>query len=218
MDIRADVNNKFIRRFLYIAIGCFLFMLWGLYDGLYTSPKKLKAAKAYQELFEQREEGEITESERAENWKVMATEQGWGLDRPKRPEEAQNYVYFQWFVFGLGLILGLFFLIKYLRLLNSWVQADDKGVSSSWGESLQFDRIQQINKRKWEKKGIARVAFQDESGAAKTMVFDDFKFDREMMGMIISLAEKNLTDDQIIGGLRESAKVDMPLESSEPTG
>ena len=214
MTVRADVDNKFIRRFLFISIGCFLFMLWGLYDGLYTNRIELERSLAYKKLSKQVDSGEITEAEKDESWKSMVKENGWALAKPKSPEVAQNYIYFQWFVFGLGLVLGVFFLVKYLRLLNSWMEADEKTVKTSWGDSLQIDSITGIDKRKWENKGIAKVRFTDDSGQPKTMIFDDFKYHRESMGEIMKLAEKNLKPDQIIGNSSQPA-VESAAEGSE---
>ena len=174
-------------------------MLWGLYDGLYTNPLELKRAVEYKKLSKQVESGKITDGEKDEAWKNLVKENGWALAKPKSPEVAQNYVYFQWFVFALGLIMGVFFLVKYMKLLNSWMEADDKTVTTSWGESLQLDSITGIDKRKWEKKGIARISFTNESGEAKTMIFDDFKYHRESMAEIMEKAEKNLSADQIVG-------------------
>ena len=192
MTIRAEVDNKFIRRFLFISIGCFVFMLWGLYDGLYTNPLELRRAVEYKNLSEKVKKGEITDAEKDDAWKKMVQENGWALSKPKSPAVAQNYVYFQWFVFALGLILGVIFLVKYLKLLNSWMEVDDHAVTTSWGESLQLDKITAIDKRKWEKKGIAKVSFQDEAGNSKTMIFDDFKYHRESMAEIMKRAEANL--------------------------
>lgn len=205
-SIRADVDNKFIRRFLFVAIGCFLFMLWGLYDGLYKEPKDLARSLAYNELIERQESGEITESERAVQWDTMTTENGWESTKPDTPENEQNDIYFQWFVFGVGLVCGVFFLIKYLRLLNTWIEADDAGVTSSWGDGLKFKDIKQIDKKKWPKKGIAKIEYANEAGVKKTMVFDDFKYERSKMAEIMKRAETNLSDEQIIGDKRESEK------------
>lgn len=207
MSIRANVDNKFIRRFLYIAVGCFLFMLWGLYDGLVTSPKELERSLKYLELIEKRDNNEITEDQRSKMWGEAAAANNWAVSQPKTPKDAQNYVYFQWFVFGVGLLLGIFFLFKYLRLLNSWMEADDAGVTTSWGKSLQFQQIKSINKRKWANKGIAKVYYEDAAGAERVMVFDDFKYQRESMGEIMQLAEAGLSDEQIIGGQRQSEAV-----------
>ena len=213
--LRADVDKKFIRRFLIISLGCFAFMLWGLYDGLYTSPMDLERSIAYKKLTAQAANGELTEGQRSEKWEAMCNENGWATAKPKSPDVARNYVYFQWFVFGIGLTLGLLFLWHYLRLLNAWVQADEKGVESSWGQTLEYANIKSINKSKWSKKGIAKVSYQDDSGASKIMIFDDFKFHRETMGEIVKLAERGLTDDQIIGGMRESAKAAAAVEATE---
>ena len=197
MTVRADVDNKFIRRFLFISIGCFVFMLWGLYDGLYTNPLELERAKAYKKLSEQVKSGEITEGEKDESWKSMVKENRWALAKPKSPEVAQNYVYFQWFVFGLGLLLGLFFLVKYLKLLNSWMEVDDKKVTTSWGDSLELESITAIDKQRWEKKGIAKISFNDEAGQPKTMIFDDFKYHRESMAEIMKRAEAILKPEKV---------------------
>ena len=197
MTVRADVDNKFIRRFLFISIGCFAFMLWGLYDGLVTNPLELERSVAYKKLSEQVKSGEITEGEKDDSWKAMVKENGWALAKPKSPEVAQNYVYFQWFVFGLGLLLGLFFLMKYLKLQNSWMEVDDKKVTTSWGESLELSSITAIDKHKWEKKGIAKVSFKDEVGRSKTMIFDDFKYNRESMAEIMKRAEANLKPEKV---------------------
>ncbi len=204
--LRADVDNKFIRRFLIIALGCFAFMLWGLYDGLYTSPTDVERSIAYKKLAAEAAAGDLTEGQRSEAWEAMCKENGWATAKPKSPEVAQNYVYFQWFVFGIGLTLGLLFLWHYMRLLNAWVEADGDGVETSWGQTLKFENIQSINKSKWLKKGIAKIAYVDDVGANKSMVFDDFKFHRETMGKIMELAEQDLADDQIIGDRRESVK------------
>ncbi len=203
MAIRAYVDNKFIRRFLYISIGCFLFMLWGLYDGLVTKPSELKRSLKYLELIEKRDKDEITEDQRSEMWQKAANENNWAISQPDKPKDVQNDVYFQWFVFGVGLLLGIFFLLKYLRLLNSWMEADDAGVTTSWGESLQFKQIKSIDKRKWAIKGIAKVNYADHAGAERVMVFDDFKYQRESMGEIMMLAEAGLSDEQITGGQRQ---------------
>ena len=204
--LRADVDRKFIRRFLILSVFGFGFMIWGLYDAVVSAPKDLKRAIAYKELLAQAEAGDLTESERAETWEAKCKENGWKTSKPKSPDDAQGYIYLQWFICGSGLIVGLAFMWHYLRLVNAWVEADQDGVDSSWGQSLKFDNIKEINKSKWEKKGIAKVTYSSDAGPDKTMVFDDFKFHRETMGKILTMAEKKLGDEQIVGAVRESEK------------
>ncbi len=203
MNLKADVDRKFILRFLIIAIGCFGLMIWGLYDAVYAYPEELVRAKFYKELEVQNEGGELDNVGMKEKWESTCLEKGWSIVKPKSPDVAQQDIYFQWFLFGVGLVGGVFFLVKYMRLLGSYMEADEDGVKTSWGQELRFENIQEINKRKWAKKGIAKVSYQDESGAAKTMIFDDFKYHRETMGKILRLAEKNLSDDKIVDGERE---------------
>ena len=81
--LRADVDKKFIRRFLIISLGCFAFMLWGLYDGLYTSPMDLERSIAYKKLTAQAANGELTEGQRSEKWEAMCNENGWATAKPK---------------------------------------------------------------------------------------------------------------------------------------
>lgn len=216
-SIRADVDNKFIRRFLFVAIGCFLFMLWGLYDGLVKEPKDLQRSLAYQELLQRQESGELTESERAVQWDTMTAENGWESTKPDSPKNEQNDIYFQWFVFAVGLLCGLFFLMKYLRLRNTWIEADEEQLTTSWGEGFKFKNIEQIDKRKWPKKGIAKVQFANDSGASKTMVLDDFKYQRDKMSEIMQRAEANLSDEKIVGDMRETAKA-QPKEQEPSEG
>ena len=105
--IRAEVDKKFIRRFLFVAIGCFFLMLWGLYDAVVTMPREKARALAYEELTVQQEAGGLTEAERAEKWDALTEEKGWSSTLPDSSEHVDGDIYFQWFLFGLGLVLGL---------------------------------------------------------------------------------------------------------------
>ena len=212
MSLRADVDTKFIRRFLIISIGSFFLMLWGGYDASYGGPSQIVAAKEYKKLHHLLEKGEITEDERATRWGEIRDENGWP-SKPDSEENARNYIRFNWFLFGVGLIAGIFFLIKYMNLVGSWMEAKDDGIETSWGQSLKFDQIQEINKRRWKKKGIAVLTYNNEVKAAKTMVLDDFKYHRENVGEILKLAEKDLDDNQIVFGTRE----DSPAETETET-
>ena len=78
MNVRADVDKKFIRRFLFIAIGCFGLMIWALYDATLVYPVEVERAVAYKKLSDQLKSGEITEAEKDENWKAIVKENNWG--------------------------------------------------------------------------------------------------------------------------------------------
>ncbi len=198
MTIRALADSKFIRRYLLIACGGLAFMLWGLYDCLIAKPKALKMAEAYAAL------ADLDSTELSKQWGKITEENGWPRAKPEAPEIVRQSIWFNWFVAIAGLILCLFFLLKYLRTKTAWMEATDTGIHTSWGQSLEFGQIRKINKAKWEKKGIARVLYENTEGHQKTMVFDDFKFDRATISQLMSLAENGLNRDQIIGGKTET--------------
>ena len=212
---RADVDNSFIRRFLLIALACFGFMIWGLYDRFYTGPIEIERAIAFKKLAADLDEGLISEDQRTEKWESICETNNWSTSKPKSPKVAEGYLVFQYFVIGIGLIGGILFLLHYLRLKGSWVGADEEGVEASWGQTLKFKDITGINKAKWAKKGIAKVSYNNEAGATKTMIFDDFKYHRETMGSILKMAEEHLSDEQIVGDQRESAKAEQPAGTQE---
>ena len=218
MSLRAEVDKKFIRRFLIIGLGCIAFMLWGGYDALYTYPSQFEAAKKYKDLYHQMEAGEINEDQRAAQWKELVEANKWP-QKPNSADVAQQYIYFNWFLFGAGLLAGIFFLMKYMKLLDSWMEAKDGELMTSWGTTMKLDQVKEVNKTKWSKKGIARVIYADENGSQRTLVLDDFKYHRETVGEILKLVEEGLSDEQIVGALREPAasdSVSSNSESSEP--
>ena len=56
-----------------------------------------------------------------------------------------------------------------------------------------------LDKKKWENKGIAKASYRDK-GLTRVFVFDDFKFDREPLGLILRKLEAKLDLRQIVGG------------------
>ena len=197
MSVRADVDNKFIRRYLIIAIGGLAFMLWGAYDSFVTGPRNMEKAQAFAEIKDQ--------PDYEEQWLALAEKNGWPRAKPtKDPETINGFLYFNYFVTVAGALLFLFFLLKFLKTRGTWMESTDKGISTSWGKSLNFDQITKIDKRKWEKKGIAKVHFTDEVNSEGVMVFDDFKYDRSSMSELMSMCEKGLKRDQIVNGKSEA--------------
>jgi len=173
MSVRANVDNKFIRRYMIIAIGGLAFMLWGAYDAFVAFPKKLEMAHAFAEIKDQ--------PDYENKWLALYEknkDKGWTRAKPT--------------------------LMKYFKTKGTWMESTDKGISTSWGKSVDFDQITKIDKRKWEKKGIAKVHFKDEVNTEGVMVFDDFKYDRSTMSELMSMCEKGLKRDQIVNGKSEA--------------
>ena len=103
----------------------------------------------------------------------------------------------------VGLIIGIPALLWLVANWGAWIEGTDQGVKTSWGQSFDYTDVTEINKRRWDKKGIAILKY-DDNGSSKVFVLDDFKFEREPLGEILRKIESHLTSDQIIDGQRES--------------
>jgi hypothetical protein len=120
--------------------------------------------------------------------------------------------------------IGLLLISIPLRMRGRWIEANDTGIISSWGQSLRFDQITAVNKRKWRDKGIAKVAYVDEKGRKRRFVIDDFKFHRYPTDDILYELEQRIDPALISGGPPEAhreavgGEPDAPIESSQSAG
>ena len=142
---------------------------------------------------------------RQDEWDEFATAQGWSTEPPQESleEEAfRNKVGMQYAMAILTAVIGLPMLISALRSYGRWVESTDKGITSSWGESFDFDQILQLDKKKWAKKGIAKVTYQD-GDRRRRFVLDDFKFERPTMDQILYDLEQRIDPERIVNGQPE---------------
>ena len=196
MNVRADADIKFIRKYLLLAAAGLGFLLWGSYDEFIRFPKKLEEARAFDPIRE--------DPDAVIQWAKLYEankDRGWHQDPPHDSAAViEGNIQFNRFVILGGLCLMTFFLVKYFRSRGSWMESNEDGITTSWGDSLQFDKVTQINKRRWEQKGIAKVQYTDADGKNRTMVFDDYKYQREPMGELMTMCERNLDRSKIVGG------------------
>ena len=191
--IRAPYVPGYFRRFLFVAIGCFAFAMYCLYDGFITYPHKLVVAKAYYEMPEQ---------DRTEQWREKAKANGWPLEKPKEPDEIEHLISSQWGMACICALIGIPAFLKWFLAKGTWIEGDEKLIRNSRGKEVPIESITKINKRKWEDKGLATI-YYDDNGKSRKFVMDDFKFEREPMGQLMRYAEANLSADQVVGGLKE---------------
>ena len=194
--LRANYVPGYFLRFLLVALGCFAFAMYCLYDGFIAYPKKLEIAKVYYEM---------PEENRATLWREKAKENGWSFETPKEPKKIEYGIVQQWVMAGLCALIGIPALLKWFLAKGTWIEGDEKTIRTSKGKEVAIDQITKINKRKWEEKGLATIHYTD-NGKPKKFVMDDFKYDREPMGQLMRYAEANLSADQIIGGKSELEK------------
>ncbi|TWT93782.1 hypothetical protein [Stieleria varia] len=205
--IRAEVDHGYFRKFLFVFLGCMAFAGWCLYDALIKYPRALEIAEAYEK---------IDESVRREQWPILTKEKGWPKATPqKSAEKISQGIGQQYFMLIICLAMGIPAVLKWMSGQGTWVEGDEATIRNSHGKTVPIDSITKIDKRKWSEKGIAKIHFQDGS-SKKTFVMDDFKYERAAMSQIMAMAEANLSDDQIIGGQRESATEADETLPSEP--
>ena len=204
MAVRADYDPSYFKRFLWMAIGCAAAGAWFFFDGSVTYPRELDRCKAYwQPTDNPTEPWQPIEDD---EWREVAKKNGWSKEKPTvKPDEQQEKIGTQFFYGIASTLIALPCLLKWYLARGTWVEGDENGLTSSWGQGFQFDQVESINKRKWEDKGIAKVRYS-EGGHSRTFVLDDFKYQRKPMDNIVRWLEAKLTDDQITGGTRQPKK------------
>ena len=204
MTVRAEFQKNYLMRYLILATVCLFMAAWFAYDGLIGYPQKIPYAEAYDELLE------LESAQRVEKWKAIAKQNNWPNDVPtKTAEEIRSDIIGQYFWGGLNLLAGLPALLLYFRARGSWVEATADGLKTSWGQQVRFADVTKLDKRRWQRKGIARATYRSadsnasSGGGERVFVFDDFKFQREPLGKLLRDLEAVLKPEQIVGGLPE---------------
>ena len=203
MNVRAEANHSFLRRFLLIGVLCFAGASWFLYDATIGYPKELLRAQAYKDL-----EVETPEIQ-SEKWYALAAEKRWSNEIPESPSHVEESIVVQYWMAGVFALVGAGFLWWYFRSKTTWIEMDKTGIQSSWGKRIDFDEIQVMNKRRWDKKGIAKLV-----GGEKVFVLDDFKYDRPSVDKIIREVESRLDREQILNGKTEAEKDQIKKEKA----
>ncbi len=194
MTIRANAELKFLRKYLFIAFACIAFGLYCLLDGIVLAPKKMPRSEAYAEL----EQDVADKTEKSKRWQEIVKERGWKNGIPeKTPKQLREYIVWQYVMASGCALVAVPLIIWYVRTKGSWIEGDEESVRGSWGPVVRFDSIEKIDKKKWEKKGIAKISYQTE-GTSRQFVLDDFKYQRKPMAEIMKLIEAALTADQIV--------------------
>ena len=197
MTLRANADKKFLFKFLLIGVVCIGFALYALYDGLVKYPSWIPSAKAWAEL---KADESLDDAERDARYKVLAEENDWPSKRHgKSPDDIKQLIIWQYIFIVIGCGIGIPCLIWFLRNQGTWVETKKGGLTSSWGQELDFDQIREFDKKKWEKKGIGVLTYETKSGPKK-FVLDDLKYSRKEMDDIVRLVESNIKPEMIVNG------------------
>ncbi len=203
LPIRAESDSRYYRRFILLGLGALAFAAYCVYDGAIAWPRGQKIYDAYHE---------IAEEDRPDQWPIVAAENGWSPEKPgKRHSDAD--IFFQ-FVMAVPIsLVGLWFLFGVWRARGGWIEGTEAGITSSRGQGFNWDDVQQLDKKKWRSKGIARVVYRS-GNRNKSFVLDDYKFDRQATDAIVTELEHRIPREMIINGPTEAEMLEA-AETSE---
>ena len=145
-------------------------------------------------------------------WKQICEQQHWSADDPGEPKNP--YAIDQQFYMAGGILpFSLFFLISLVRKRKSWIEGNGSGLRNSRRDDLAFAQIESFDKKRWDKKGIAKVRYRS-GGTLKTFVLDDCNYDYQSIRAIVRLVESRITLEQITGGAPEPPAVEEDASES----
>lgn len=214
MTIRAEAEDRFLLKYLIISLIAIAFGFWATYDGFVKYPGKLPRAKAWQEI---QAKTDLSDAEKDAEYKERAEQNNWPSKRPSADESVkkiEDTIIWQYIFMALGFGVGVPLLVWYLRSKGTWIALENEStIVSSWGQQVEFKQIEKFDKKKWDKKGIGVVHYND--GGLKTFVIDDLKYQRKPTDEIVRIMERSIGHDKIINGLPEPVAVNqLPGKSS----
>jgi hypothetical protein len=203
MRIRAENDPRYTRRFLIMGVCALAFGLYCLYDGLVGYPaRRVQGFAEFKDDFKTHfadsrhqnmslEQFEVTaEDAQREDWEHYIHDR----DIPSGPD-----VMMQFIMTAACAGIGLYLISLPLRARGRWIEASDAGITSSWGQSFAFDQVEEVDKRKWRKKGIADIKYVA-NNRRNTFVIDDYKFDRYPTDAILFELEQRIDPGRITNG------------------
>jgi hypothetical protein len=209
-----------------VAIG---FALWSLYDGMVKYPaQRVRGFDEFKVDYKSLFEDSPAKSMSVDEFERTAKDEPkleWDKYMHDRGIKSIPEVFTQYVQAAVAGLVGLFLLSIPIRSRGRWIEANESGITSSWGESFQYDQVEALNKRRWRDKGIAKVTYID-GGRRRRFVIDDFKFMRKPTDQILFELEQRIELERITGGppesppevhADESAEVAAPASSDEPS-
>lgn len=203
MQIRAENDPRYSRKFLIMGICAIGFALYCLYDGLVGYPaRRLQGFDEFKSDYKTIFKDEHRKAQTLAQFEVVADtkERGeWDLYAHDRDIPSGPDVIMQFIMATVTGVAGLVLISIPLRARGRWIEFSDSGITSSWGESFQFDEIEEVNKWKWRSKGIGKVTYVT-GERRRVFVIDDYKFDRYPTDAILYSLEQRIDQGRITNG------------------
>jgi len=165
MEIVTTLSRQWRNRILFQAVFFIGFGFWFFYDGWIGYPRhnarlaEFAAAKARGE---------------AAAWRTFAEQKGWtGQEHPDPYTTADLRV--QPVLGAICEAAGALALAWFLISRRQKLTFDGRTVCGVRGQRVALEAFVEVDKRKWDRKGIA-YAFYEEAGRRRRLTIDDYKF------------------------------------------
>lgn len=206
MQIRAENDPKYWRKFLIMGICALGFALYCLYDGIIGYPARREKGFAefkqdYKSHFKDEKQQQLSlaefEATAGSDQRLEWDHYAHDRDIPSKPDVVMQFI-----MATAMIVAGLLLVSNPLRARGRWIEFGPGGLTSSWGDGFSSEQVELIDKRKWKGKGIAKVRYVagDKCG---TFVVDDYKFDRYRTDAILYLLEQQVDHEKIVNGAPE---------------
>lgn len=208
MALRSIVSKSYLLRLAIVGVVCLGFSGWSYYDGKYAYPQQMAAGRKFQEM----EELGIAS---VEEWRAVAKENGWPESKPKEDYPNEADIAIQFYMVWIAGIPGALVLLNVLRRLGSWIELEGNTLRNSRGDEFTLDQIVKIDKKKWDKKGIAHLYYEHE-GDERRFLLDDFIYERPTTDEILLKIEQAIGVDKIVNGKPEKPPKQDDAVPAEP--
>lgn len=201
MNVTATITSVWKKRMLLLIAFVTGSGLWFFYDAFIGWPAEAKRHERYvafkEKLIANGADREVIEAPHntmlEQEWRKYAMENGLGTRIPaartKADFDSQKKYGTVIVLISLGM-LGWYF-ISCARVLRS----DENTIFCPGGREVPFDAITGVDKKKWDKKGIAVVLYKTEEGETAKAVLDDYKYGGAED--ILKEVERRLADKKI---------------------
>jgi hypothetical protein len=141
------------------------FALWSVYDGAVAYPAHNEKVAKFQEL---KDGGRIS------MWPAYASERGWSDEDPGEGFDEMD-IRTQWVQASVTGALALAALFMIWRTYRSRLAAEPDALVGPSGQRVHYNEITEIDKERWDSKGIAIVHYESD-GKKGTVKIDDWVF------------------------------------------
>jgi hypothetical protein len=207
MPAKANIAKHYRIRLGVIGLMCLAFAGWFAYDAMIGYPAENAMAAQYAEL---RNSGDT------EAFEAFCKEHDYDPEPGGGPEVHE--VEAQYAIAALCTPLALFFLYHWLVAAGKSMWTTQDAIETSWGQAVPFDKVKTLDKKRWDKKGIAVVHYEQANGEKGKLVIDDWKYDRPPTDTMLRELESHLKAEQFVNGGPEPDEPETPGDEGESGG